>query len=97
METSSGPAPFDAAPVAEEPLPAEPLRNAVAFACEALVPGGSNLVKGDLKQALIHGAGGLLARSTFGLPGVVFVGSNSFAKATTGRHLYEYLGYGRRA
>ena len=97
METSTGPAPYGADPVPEVPLPAEPLRNAVAFACEVLMPGGSNLVRGDLKQALIHGAGGLIARSLFGLPGVVFVGSNSFVKATTGRHLYEYLGSGKQA
>ncbi len=79
-----------------ESPPAEPLRNAILFACETLVPGGSNLVKGNVKQGLIHGAGGLVARSIFGLPGMILVGSNSFVKATTGRHLYDLLGYGKR-
>ncbi len=95
MATSKVPAPSEAAPAPEGHVPAEPLGQAIAFACEALVPGGSNLIKGDVKQALIHGAGGALARSLFGLPGMIFVGSNSFVKATTGRHLYEYLGYRR--
>lgn len=80
---------------AGESLPAEPLRNAILFATETLVPGGSNLIKGDLRQGLIHAAGGAVARSLFGLPGIILVGANSFVRATTGRHLHDILGYTR--
>ncbi len=79
----------------DEVVPSAPLKQAIAFASETLVPGGSNLVKGDLRQAVIHGAGALVAKSIFGLPGALLVGSNSFVKATTGRHLHEHLGLTR--
>jgi len=59
------------------------------FAGEVLVPGGSNLVKGDFKQAGIHAVLGIAARMAFGLPGVLLVSANSFSKAITGHHLYE--------
>lgn len=70
---------------------AEPLRSALAFVGETMIPGGSNLLKGDVRQAVIHAAGGLMARSLFGLPGMLVVASNSFVKATTGKHLHEHL------
>jgi hypothetical protein len=80
-----------------EVVPAAPLINALAFASESIMPGGSNLLKGDFRQALIHGAGGLVARSLLGLPGMLLVASNSFVKATTGQHLHEHLGVPKRA
>jgi len=70
------------------------LKTAVEFSTEALIPGGSNLVKGDLKQAGIHAVLGFAARSAFGLPGLIVVSANSFTKAVTGRHLFEFLGLG---
>jgi hypothetical protein len=83
------------APPASSPVVAPasvPLKNAISFASEAIIPGGSNLVKGDLKQAAIHGAVGLMAKSLFGLPGLILVTANSFVKATTGAHLHDHLG-----
>jgi len=59
------------------------------FCGEVLVPGGSNLVKGDWKQAGIHAALGVAARSVFGVPGLLLVSSDSIVKALTGRHLLE--------
>src|ERR687884_580617 len=72
----------------------DPLHQGVDFASELIVPGGSNLVEGDLKQGAIHAVLGLIAKSMFGLPGLIAVSANSFTKATTGRHLYEHLGIG---
>ena len=63
----------------------------VQFASEVLMPGGSNLVKGDLKQAGIHAVLGIAARAVFGLPGLILVSANSFTKASTGRSLLEHL------
>lgn len=69
----------------------QPVNQALAFVSETIVPGGSNLVKGDLKQAAVHAFLGTLARSAFGVPGMLLVASNSFVKATTGAHLHEHL------
>ena len=70
----------------------DPLHVSVDFASELIVPGGSNLVEGNFKQGAIHAVLGLVARSMFGLPGLILVSANSFTKATTGRHLHEHLG-----
>ncbi|HLK62411.1 MAG TPA: DUF6072 family protein [Bryobacteraceae bacterium] len=70
------------------------VRTGVEFASEALVPGGSNLVKGDLMQGGIHAVLGFAARAAFGLPGLLLVSANSFTKAVTGQHLYEHLNLG---
>ncbi|HEX4274043.1 MAG TPA: DUF6072 family protein [Bryobacteraceae bacterium] len=68
------------------------LTTAAEFAAETLVPGGANIVKGDLKNAGIYAAIGLAARFTFGLPGLLLVSADSFTKATTGRRITEHLG-----
>ena len=70
------------------------LKTGVDFASELIVPGGSNLVEGNYVQGALHAALGLIARSVFGLPGLIAVSANSFTKATTGRHIHEHLGLG---
>jgi hypothetical protein len=67
------------------------LRAGVQISGELLVPGGSNLVKGDIRQAGIHAGLGLIARVLFGLPGAALVSLNSVTKAITGQHLHEHL------
>ena len=67
------------------------IHNAVKLAGEALLPGASNLLQGDIKQGAIHAVIGIAARAAFGLPGLLIVGANSFSKATTGRHLTEHF------
>jgi uncharacterized oligopeptide transporter (OPT) family protein len=74
--------------------PQQPLKTGVDFASEFLVPGGSNLVEGNITQGVAHAVLGLAAKAIFGLPGLIAVSANSFTKATTGRHLYEHLGIG---
>jgi hypothetical protein len=68
------------------------IRNAVEFGSEVLVPGGSNLIKGDLKTGGAYAIAGFVARAAFGLPGLLVVSASSITKAMTGRHLYEQLG-----
>lgn len=70
----------------------DPVKKSLHFVGEYLVPGGSNLIKGDFKQAGLHAALGLAARAAFGLPGLLLISVNSITKATTGRHLHEHLG-----
>ncbi|MBV9209354.1 MAG: hypothetical protein JOZ52_01925 [Acidobacteria bacterium] len=69
----------------------EHVKTGLKVASELIVPGGSNLIKGDYKQAGIHAALGLVARAFFGLPGLVLVSANSYVKASTGRGLLEHL------
>lgn len=70
------------------------VKTGLQFVSEAVIPGGSNLVNGDLKQAAIHAVLGIVAGSIFGLPGALIVAANSFTRATTGRHLYEAMNVG---
>ncbi|HYY98384.1 MAG TPA: DUF6072 family protein, partial [Pyrinomonadaceae bacterium] len=67
------------------------VKTGLQFASEAVIPGGSHLVNGDLKQAGIHAVAGIVAGALFGLPGLIVVAANSFTRATTGHHLYESL------
>lgn len=67
------------------------INNAAMFAGEALLPGGSNLLKGDIKTGAIHTVLGFAARAAFGFPGLLLVSANSFSRATTGRNLTENL------
>lgn len=69
----------------------ESVRTGVQFTSEMLLPGGSNLIKGDLKQGGIHVALGLAARAFLGLPAMLLISANSFTKAMTGHHLHEHL------
>jgi Family of unknown function (DUF6072) len=72
------------------------VKTGLQFVTEAIspIPGGSNLINGDFKQAGIHAGIGILAGVLFGLPGLLVVKANSFTKATTGRSLLEYLNVG---
>lgn len=74
---------------------AESVKSTVHMASEFVVPGGSNLIEGDYVQGAIHVVLGLVAKSMFGLPGLILVAANSFTKAETGRHLHEHLGIGQ--
>jgi Family of unknown function (DUF6072) len=71
--------------------PINPVAAGLEFASEIMVPGGSNLVKGDLLQAGIHFVLGYVAKAAFGLPGLALVSANSVTKALTGNHLIEYI------
>lgn len=78
--------------MANEPENLDPVKRTVLFTSEYLVPGGSNLIQGNIKQGGLHVALGFLARAAFGVPGLLVVSANSFTKAVTGRHLHEHLG-----
>ncbi|HEX8145186.1 MAG TPA: DUF6072 family protein [Pyrinomonadaceae bacterium] len=84
----------DTTVIDDEPDYADPVKKTVLFTSEYLVPGGSNLIQGDLKQGGLHVALGLAAKAFFGLPGLLVVSANSFTKAATGRHIHEHLGLG---
>lgn len=79
--------------MAEKVESLEAVKRGVQFSSEVLVPGGSNLIKGDLVNGGIYAALGFMAKSMFGLPGLIIVSTDSFTKAVTGRHIYEHLGF----
>ncbi|HEV7473215.1 MAG TPA: DUF6072 family protein [Pyrinomonadaceae bacterium] len=69
----------------------EPIKNAVQLASEFVVPGGSNLIKGDIKTGGLHLLLGLAAGALLGPIGVLAVGANSYSRATTGQNIYEHF------
>lgn len=71
----------------------DPLKTGIHVASEYILPlpGGSNLIKGDVKQAVIHAGLGLVARSLLGPLGLLLVSVNSLSVALTERPLVESL------
>ena len=78
-------------------MPNEPasVNNVVAtglqVAGEYVIPGGSNLLKGDFQQAALHAGAGILAAALFGPIGLLLVKANSLSVAMTDRSLTENL------
>ena len=72
---------------------AQPIKTVAQLASEFVlpVPGGANLLNGDIKQAGLHAVLGLAAGALLGPVGVILVGVNSFSKATTGLNAYEHF------
>jgi len=68
-----------------------PVVTGIQVVGEYMFPGGSNLVKGDFKQAAIHAGTGLLAGALFGPLGLLLVKTNSLSVALTDRGLTENL------
>ena len=58
---------------------------AVSALSEAVVPGGSHLLKGDFTQGAVHLALGLAASLAIGPWGLAAVKALSLAKSTTGQ------------
>lgn len=73
----------------ENDLPV-PVTVGVEAVSELLLPGGSNLVKGDLKTGGTHTALGFAAGMLMGLPGILLVSANSLSKAISGKNLWEH-------
>ncbi|HEV2861077.1 MAG TPA: DUF6072 family protein [Pyrinomonadaceae bacterium] len=67
------------------------VKTGLQFASEAVIPGGSHLINGDMKQAGIHAVAGIVAGALFGPIGLIVVAANSFARATTGNNLYDAM------
>ncbi|MBD0324959.1 MAG: hypothetical protein ICV68_00925 [Pyrinomonadaceae bacterium] len=68
-----------------------PVAASLAFASEIIVPGGSNLLRGNFLQAGVHCILGYAAKAAFGGPFMALISANSMVRALTGRHLSEHL------
>ena len=79
--------------MAEETVQVDPLKASLEVAGEYMLPlpGGSNLIKGDIKQAITHAGLGLVARALLGPIGVLLVSANSLSVALTERNLAEHF------
>ena len=77
--------------MSKETVTIHPISAGLSEASEYAVPGGSNLLKGDLTQAVAHAGLGLFARAAFGPIGLLVVSANSLSVALTNRGLGEHL------
>jgi len=68
-----------------------PAKVAVGFLSEAVIPGGSHLVKGDLSQGAVHLILGVAASLAIGPFGLLAVKANSLAKSHTGQSLLDKI------
>lgn len=76
-----------------EAVTVDPIKAGIEVASEYVLPlpGGSNLIKGDFKQAIIHAGLGIVARSLFGPIGLLLVSANSLSVALTNHGLVDNL------
>lgn len=79
-----------------ETVAADPLKVGLGVASEVIfpLPGGSNLIKGDVTQAVVHAGLGIVARALLGPVGLLLVSANSLSVALTNRNLTENLNVG---
>lgn len=68
-----------------------PAKVALGVLSEAVIPGGSNLIKGDLQQGAVHLILGIAAGLTFGPLGLLAVKAASLAKSTTGQGVLDQV------
>ena len=68
------------------------LQRTAEVVSEYIVPGGANLIKGDIVNGGAHFVLGFLAKAVFGVPGALIVHANSLVKARTGQHIHGLLG-----
>lgn len=80
-----------------EAVTSDPLKAGIEVASEVLLPlpGGSNLIKGDLTQAVVHAGLGIVARAFLGPIGLLLVSANSLSVALTDRPLIESFNLAR--
>jgi hypothetical protein len=71
--------------------PINPVAAGLNIASELIVPGGSNLLRGNFLQAGVHLILGYAAKAAFGAPFMALVSANSLTRALTGHHIAEHL------
>lgn len=64
---------------------------AVKLVGEALVPGVSLALDGDIKSGVLHFVGGAVAKGLIGPVGWVYAAADSFSKSTTGKHFHQHF------
>jgi hypothetical protein len=57
----------------------------------ALTPGTSLLLDGNIKSGMGHVLAAMVARTMFGVPGLILVAANSYSTSTTGKSLLAHM------
>jgi hypothetical protein len=65
--------------------------NAVKLAGEALLPGASLLMEGEVAKGGAHVLAGFLAKALLGPIGLVLVIANSYSQSTTGKNVLKHF------
>jgi hypothetical protein len=65
--------------------------NAVKLGAEYILPGGSLLLNGRIKEGGLHTAAGWLGSAILGPVGWLLVVANSYSRSTTNRNLIEHV------
>lgn len=77
---------------------ADTVGNAVKLVGEAVVPGASLLMDGNVVGGAAHLLVGVAARVALGPLGLLLVAANSYSQSTTGKHLWNHMAdVGRKA
>ncbi len=72
-----------------QPKSSSTTQNAVKLVGEAVLPGASLLMDGQILQGGVHLLAGAAAKAFLGPIGVALVIANSYAKSTTGKNLLK--------
>jgi len=68
-----------------------PMENAVKLVGEALLPGASLLMEGEILKGGAHMLAGFAAKALLGPIGLVVVAANSYSQSTTGQGIAKHL------
>ena len=64
---------------------------AVKLVGEALLPGVSLALDGDIKSGVIHFVGGAVGKALIGPVGWIYAAADSYSKSTTGKHFHQHF------
>ena len=69
---------------------ASAVENGVKLVGEAVIPGGSLFLGGNIGEGALHLVGSAVATAFLGPLGGFLVSGNAFSRATTEKHLHEH-------
>ena len=65
--------------------------NAVKLLGEAIIPGTSLVIDGDLKGGGIHLLGGMVGKAVLGPVGWIWAAANSYSRSVSGKNAHEHF------
>jgi hypothetical protein len=75
----------------QSPPQSKAVNNAIKLAGEALLPGASLLMEGQVAKGGAHVLAGFLAKALLGPIGLVAVIANSYSHSTTGKNVLKHF------
>ncbi|HEX7140826.1 MAG TPA: DUF6072 family protein, partial [Vicinamibacterales bacterium] len=77
--------------VPETPAPGKILVNSAQAIGDALVPGASQFVAGNIKSGTLHLLAGIAAKAVLGPVGWLVAGADAYSESVTGKHLWNHF------